>query len=66
MTPPTLWWTRRDLRPHDNFALWAALAQGEPVIPVFVLDPTLLAASDTGEQRVAFLLGCVRSISNTS
>ncbi len=60
--PPTIWWTRRDLRLHDNCALQAALAQGEPVIPVFVLDPTLLTAPDAGEKRVAFLLGGLRAL----
>jgi deoxyribodipyrimidine photolyase len=29
--PSTVWWVRRDLRLHDNFALAAALAQGGPV-----------------------------------
>ena len=55
--PPTIWWTRRDLRLHDNFALQAALANGEPVIPVFVLDPKLLQADDVSDSRVAFLFG---------
>ncbi len=55
--PPTIWWVRRDLRLHDNVALHAALAHGEPVIPVFVLDPTLLAAPDAGAPRVAFMFG---------
>ncbi len=60
--PPTIWWTRRDLRLHDNAALQAALAHGEPVIPVFVLDPTLLGAPDAGERRVAFLLGGLHAL----
>ncbi len=55
--PPTIWWVRRDLRLHDNIALHAALAHGEPAIPVFVLDPTLLTAPDAGAPRVAFLFG---------
>ncbi len=55
--PPTIWWTRRDLRLHDNYALQAALAHGAPVIPVFVLDPKLLEAGDVSEKRVAFLFG---------
>ena len=59
---PTIWWTRRDLRLHDNFALQAALAQGEPVIPVFVLDPTLLQAGDVSDKRVAFLFGGLRAL----
>src|SRR5690242_8592793 len=42
--PPTIWWLRRDLRLADNVALTTALARGGAVIPVFVLDPTLLAS----------------------
>jgi deoxyribodipyrimidine photo-lyase len=38
MTPPVLFWFRRDLRLADNPGLAAAAAAG-PVIPVFVLDP---------------------------
>ncbi|MEO9825477.1 MAG: deoxyribodipyrimidine photo-lyase [Paracoccaceae bacterium] len=38
MTHPTLWWVRKDLRLGDNAALLEAIAQGGPVIPVFVLD----------------------------
>ncbi|MCE9649778.1 MAG: DNA photolyase family protein [Parvibaculum sp.] len=32
-------WFRRDLRLADNPALSAAVARGEPVIPVYLLDP---------------------------
>ena len=60
--PSTIWWVRRDLRLHDNFALAAALAQGGPVIPVFVLDPVLLAAADAGPKRVAFLIGGLQAL----
>lgn len=57
-----IWWTRRDLRLNDNFALQAALAHGEPVIPVFVLDPKLLQAGDVSDKRVAFLFGGLRAL----
>lgn len=35
---PILFWFRRDLRLADNPALAAALAQRQPVIPLFILD----------------------------
>lgn len=35
---PVLWWIRRDLRLSDNPALTAAIANGNPVLPVFVFD----------------------------
>ncbi|MCV6586489.1 MAG: DNA photolyase family protein [Marinibacterium sp.] len=37
--PPVLIWFRRDLRLADHQALMAACATGQPVLPVFVLDP---------------------------
>lgn len=57
-----IWWARRDLRLHDNDALAAALADHGAIIPVFILDPALLAAPDVSEKRVAFLLGGLRSL----
>jgi deoxyribodipyrimidine photo-lyase len=52
---PSIWWIRRDLRLSDNLALAAALEQGGPVIPAFILDPRLLASPYVGEKRLAFL-----------
>jgi deoxyribodipyrimidine photo-lyase len=57
-----LWWIRRDLRLTDNQALAVALAQADRVIPVFVLDPTLLNSPYVGPKRVAFLLGGLRQL----
>jgi len=57
-----LWWVRRDTRLADNRALTAALSHAGQVIPVFVLDPLLLAAPDVSPQRVAFLLGGLRAL----
>ncbi|PLL11373.1 deoxyribodipyrimidine photolyase [Tabrizicola sp. TH137] len=39
MTPPLILWFRRDLRLDDLPMLSAALDSGQPVIPVFILDP---------------------------
>ena len=36
--PPTLLWFRRDLRLADHPALLAALKQGGPIVPVFILE----------------------------
>jgi deoxyribodipyrimidine photo-lyase len=57
-----LWWLRRDLRLTDNQALAAALAHADGVIPVFVLDPTLLNSPYVGPKRIAFLLGGLRRL----
>jgi deoxyribodipyrimidine photo-lyase len=57
-----LWWIRRDLRLSDNQALAAALAAAEQVVPVFVLDPALLASPYAGDKRLAFLFDGLRSL----
>ena len=55
-----LHWFRRDLRLDDHAAL--AAAEGEPVLPVFILDPGLARSSRVGAPRVAFLLEALRSL----
>jgi deoxyribodipyrimidine photo-lyase len=60
--PTALWWIRRDLRLSDNQALAAALGAAEQVVPVFVLDPALLASPYTGEKRLAFLFDGLRQL----
>lgn len=62
MVSTAIWWIRRDLRLGDNQALAAALAAAERVVPVFVLDPALLASPWTGEKRLAFLFDGLRSL----
>ena len=57
-----IWWVRRDLRLSDNQALAGALAAAEQVVPVFVLDPGLLASPYVGEKRLAFLFDNLRSL----
>lgn len=54
-----IWWIRRDLRLTDNPALLAAIAYGA-VVPVFVLDPYLLA--HTPARRQAFLFDSLRAL----
>ena len=48
----TLLWFRRDLRLSDHPALHAALTAGDDVLPVFVLDPRLLATGGVRTQRL--------------
>lgn len=59
---PVIVWFRRDLRVSDHVALHRAAASGAPVVPVFVFDPAILAAKDTGSRRTAFLLECLQSL----
>lgn len=55
-------WFRRDLRLHDNPALLAARESG-PVIPLFVLDPRLLAKA--GERRTDRLLRSLHALNES-
>ncbi len=51
--PRALWWIKKDFRLHDNPALVAALASGADVLPVFVWEPAVLDAPETGPLHVA-------------
>lgn len=57
-----IWWIRRDLRLNDNQALAAAMRQASTVIPVFILDPGLLASPYVGQARLAFLFDGLRAL----
>ena len=59
---PVIVWFRRDLRVSDHTALHRAAVSGAPVVPVFVFDPVILGAKDTGSRRTAFLLECLQSL----
>ncbi len=54
-----LHWFRNDLRLRDNTALAALVSQVEAWLPVFVLDPRLVAGPRRGEARMRFLLDCL-------
>ena len=53
MTSRSIIWFRRDLRINDNPALLAALAESDEIVPVFILDPTLIKSA--GSKRLAYL-----------
>ncbi len=49
-------WFRRDLRLHDNAALYHALKEGIPVVPVFIFDRSILdKLEDKQDRRVEFI-----------
>jgi len=49
-------WFRRDLRLHDNAALYHALKGNNPVIPVFIFDTNILGdLEDKKDRRVEFI-----------
>ena len=53
MTSRSIVWFRRDLRINDNTALLAAMAESDEIVPVFILDPTLIKSA--GSKRLAYL-----------
>ena len=55
-----IWWIRRDIRLAVNPALDTALSRAQQVIPLYVLDDTLLAHPAPGRQN--FLIGALRSL----
>ncbi len=57
---PTVWWVRRDLRLADNPALLNAIASGDAVLPLFVLDPALLKTA--GAVRTAWLMASLHCL----
>jgi deoxyribodipyrimidine photo-lyase len=57
-----LHWFRSDLRLTDNTALHAAVANADLVIPIFIFDPRILKADDTGAPIVGFMLACLASL----
>jgi deoxyribodipyrimidine photo-lyase len=49
-------WFRRDLRLHDNAALYHALRSGHPVLPVFIFDRNILdKLENKTDRRVEFI-----------
>jgi deoxyribodipyrimidine photo-lyase len=57
-----LHWFRCDLRLSDNTALHAAISEADIVIPVFIFDPLILGAIDTGTPIVGFMLDSLGSL----
>jgi deoxyribodipyrimidine photo-lyase len=55
-------WFRRDLRVADHPALLAALDTADQVVPVFVVDHTLLDGRPSGPNRRAFLHGALLAL----
>ena len=57
-----LHWFRCDLRLRDNVALHAACQASDIVVPVFIFDPRILEAPETGAPIVGFMLECLRAL----
>jgi len=63
MTEYAIHWFRRDLRLNDNPALHYASTQRQGrVVPVFIVDPALVATHRVGPNRLAFLAHRLRTL----
>ncbi|MFM8896721.1 MAG: deoxyribodipyrimidine photo-lyase, partial [Actinomycetales bacterium] len=49
-------WFKRDLRVRDHAALTAAVDTGAPVLPIFVIEPSLVAHPHTSPRHVELVL----------
>ncbi|BAZ38440.1 DNA photolyase, FAD-binding protein [Calothrix sp. NIES-4101] len=62
MSDLILFWHRRDLRITDNTGLAAAREQTRKVVGIFCLDSNILQGDDVAPVRVAYMMGCLRSL----
>ncbi len=58
-----IFWFRRDLRLEDNAALYHALKQGLPVLPIFIFDQEILdKLDDKVDARVEFIQQTINAL----
>ncbi len=63
LQPINIFWFRRDLRLHDNAALFHALSSGIPVLPIFIFDRFILdELEDRSDRRVNFIYAALQNI----
>lgn len=64
--PIALFWFRRDLRFHDNNALYQALNSGLAVLPIFIFDKNILEKLDNkADFRVSYIMSRIESLNKT-
>ena len=51
----SLFWFRRDLRLHDNVALYHALQSEEKILPIFIFDKDILEKIPKNDARISFI-----------
>ena len=51
----SIFWFRRDLRLHDNVALYHALQSEEKILPIFIFDIDILEKIPKNDARISFI-----------
>ena len=51
----SIFWFRRDLRLHDNKALFHALQSEEKIFPIFIFDIDILKKIPKDDARISFI-----------
>ncbi|WP_111708359.1 cryptochrome/photolyase family protein [Lutibacter citreus] len=59
-----VFWFRRDLRLHDNTALYYALNSGFKVLPIFIFDEAILNELPKDDARVTFIYNSLNKIND--
>ena len=62
MSTPIIFWFRRDLRLDDNIGLHEAIKTGQPVIPLYIIDPRIRNSDRYSHARMAFLLSAMEAV----
>ncbi len=58
-----IFWFRRDFRLSDNAALYYALKEGNPVLPIFIFDRAILdKLEDKADKRVTFIHAAIEEM----
>lgn len=60
----SIFWFRRDLRLHDNVALYHALIESKNVLPIFIFDIDILNQLKKNDHRVSFIHQLLQNIQN--
>jgi deoxyribodipyrimidine photo-lyase len=60
-----VFWMRRDIRLHDNHALYQALNANFPVVPLFILDTEILDELPIDDPRLNLIWQALKSLNDT-
>jgi len=60
----SIFWFRRDLRLHDNAALYHALAVNKNVIPLFIFDTQIIDELEPHDRRLQFIYASLKEINS--